>query len=422
MTTLHGTLLQPRSLEQCDVLPHTTVRIGNDGRIASVGQEKNRGADVVGGDGCWLLPGFVDAHLHLSQWDRRGIDGVPAAEWRDKVVYPAELRLRDPAFAEALAEDFTAGLISRGTTTVVAYGSAFSAATDRAFQVFERRGLRAIFGRLLSDGHCPAELCSPADQQLDEARELAAKWHKAGDGRLQYAFSPRNLLTCSEKLLRGAAALADVVKGYLHTHAGESSGELQEIHARYPDSVDDIDLLSDLGLLTERTVLGHGVFINPYERHRVAEARTTLVHTPTADLFLENGLMDLVAFSKAGVRLALGSSLGAGPEAFMPRVAVQALQLARALRVTAVLARPYSAPSATFAWWLLTTGGAEAVGLGEQIGRIQPHHAADCLVVRPEPWLAALPREQQVSALLHTLSPSQIEHVFVAGQRVGPQR
>lgn len=422
MKTLHGTLLRPRGPEECEITSEAIVRIGDDGTIAEVGTDASGAGDLIGGAGCWILPGFVDAHLHLPQWDRRGLDQVASGDWLNSVAYPAEARFRDPEFAEALAEDCVSGLIARGTTTALAYGSPFGKATERVFQVLQRRGMRAIYGRMLNDMNCPAELCAGADESLEEARELAAKWHGAADGRLGYAFSPRNLLTCSEKLLRGAAALADTAKCYLHTHAGESSAELTEIHDRYPDTIDDIDVFADFGLLTERTVLGHGVFIDPIERRRLAESRTTLVHCPLADLFLEYGLMDYVAYRKANVRLALGSSVGGGPDPFMPHVAAQALQTAKALKVHSVLRRSSPPPKAAEAWWLLTAGGADALSLGDRVGRIESGYEADCLVVRPEAWINELPAESQASALLHTLTPCQIEHVFIAGERVGPQR
>ncbi len=58
--------------------------------------------------------------------------------------------------------------------------------------------------------------------------------------------------------------------------------------------------------------------------------------------------------------------------------------------------------------------------MDDRIGSVEPGLEADLLVVRPEPWLAELPPDQRISALLYTLRPNQIEHVFIAGRRVGP--
>lgn len=420
MATLHGTLLQPRSADSCDVTPGALVEIGEDGRFGEVkaGGSAMRGA--VGGKDCWILPGFIDAHLHLPQWDRRGIDGLALFDWHESVVYPAEERFRDAELAEKLTEDFVTGLIANGTTTVAAFGSPFAEATDRSFRVMAQRGYRAIFGMTLNDVNSPLPLCRQADRALDESRMLAAKWHNAENGRLRYAFSPRTPVCCSEELMRGAAALAKMLDCHIQTHVAESPAAVRAARASHPDRLDDVDVFAEMGLLTPRTLLGHGVFLDQQRRRQVAESRTSLVHCPTANLFLESGLMDYVAHRAAGIRIALGSSIAGGYETFMPRVAVAALQTAKALKVHAIPRGSHRVPSPAEAWWMLTRGAAEALGWAESIGGIEPGLEADCLVVRPEPWIADLPPEQQISALLYTLRPSRIEHVYIAGRRVGP--
>ena len=104
----------------------------------------------------------------------------------------------------------------------------------------------------------------------------------------------------------------------------------------------------------------------------------------------------------------------------MPQVAVACLQTAKALKVHGIPRRSYAPPRPAEAWWLLTRGAAEALDMGDRVGALEPGYEADCLVVRPESWIADLPPEQQVSALLYTLRPHHIEHVYIAGRRVGP--
>lgn len=419
MKSLVGTLLQPISAGECRITKNGVVQMDDAGRITQAGPGPGVG-ETVGDEQCWILPGFIDAHLHLPQWDRRGIDGLPVFEWQQKIGFPAEERLANPQTATALAEEFTAGVLANGTTTVVAFGSPFPQEVDASFNVFARKGLRAIYGLMLNDTDLPAALLQQPDQALDEARKLAAKWHGRENGRLQYAFSPRTSIHCSERLMRGAAALANMLKCYLQTHVAESLDELAEVHKRFPDQIDEVALFAEMGILGRRTILAHGVFLDFQQRREVAGRETALVHCPTGNLFRESGLMDYVARRQAGIRIALGSSIAGGFEPFMPRVAVEGLQTAKAIKVHSLPRRggPTIAPAE--AWWMLTAGGAAAIGLGDRIGTLAPGYEADCLVVRPEKWIADLPPEQQVSALLYTLSPQQIEHVFIAGRRVGP--
>ena len=420
MKTLVGTLLQPASANECKVTPNSLVRIDDAGRIGEISTGKPAGGDVAGDSQCWILPGFIDAHLHLPQWDRRGIDGLPVFEWQEKIGFPAEQRLAKPETATALAEQFTRGVISNGTTTVVAFGSPFPQEVDASFSVFARQGLRAIHGLMLNDVDMPGDLSQDPDKALDTARSLAVKWHGRENGRLLYAFSPRTSIRCSEKLMRGAAALANMLKCYLQTHVAESLDELAEVRQRFPDEVDEVELFAEMGMLGPRTILAHGVFLDLHQRREVAGREASLVHCPTGNLFRESGLMDYVARRSAGIRVALGSSIAGGFEPFMPRVAVEGLQTAKAIKFHSLPRRSGSTISPAEGWWMLTAGGAAAIGLADQIGTIAPGYQADCLVVRPEKWIADLPEEQQVSALLYTISPQQIEHVFIAGRRVGP--
>lgn len=420
MVTLNGTLLQPQSPEQCDILPGSALTIGDDGRIAAVGAAPTGNGEVVGDDGCWVMPGFIDAHLHLPQWDCRGLDGMSLFDWQEHVAHPAEARLRDADLAERVAETFVDGMIANGTTTVAAFGGPFAEATDRAFTVFERRGLRAVHGMMLNDLNSPRELTAPANEALEQSQTLAEKWHNQADGRLRYAFCPRAARCCSEDLLRGVADLAEQTGAHVLTHIAESDAEESAVRDAHPDTLDDVELFAETGLLSRRTLLGHGVCLSEPLRRQVAQMQAAVVHCPTANLFLECGLMDYMAERRANIPLALGSSIGAGPEPFMPQVAVACLQTAKALKVHAIPRGSYTAPRPAEAWWLLTRGAAEALDMADRVGVLEAGAEADCLVVRPEAWIAELPAEQQVSALLYTLRPRHIEHVYVAGQRVGP--
>ncbi len=413
METLAGTLLQPQSPSQCDVVPGATVTFGDDGTIASV-----ETGSATPDNGCWILPGFIDAHLHLPQWDGRGIDGLSLAEWQEQIAYPAETRMRDADLAERLAETFVTGMIANGTTTIAAFGSPFPEATDRAFSVFEKRGLRAVHGMMLNDMNFDPALSSSAELALEQSRQLAETWNGRSNGRLRYAICPRMAAYCSEALLRGVATLAASTGSYVLTHIAESDAEEAAVRNAHPEMLDDVELFIETGLLTRRTLLGHGVCLTESLRRQIAERNAAIVHCPTANLFLECGMMDYVAERRANIPVALGSSVAAGPEPFMPQVAVACLQTAKAMKASSIPRGTHDVPQPAEGWWLLTRGAAEVLDMGDCVGAIEPGYQADCLVVRPEAWINELPQEQQVSALLYTLRPEHIEQVYIDGRRV----
>ena len=145
MQVLFGTLLQPISPESCRMQPRCAVRIEDDGRIGQVSVAPGVPRGAIGDEQCLILPGFVDAHLHVAQWHRRGIDGLPLSQWQEKVGYPAEESMADAEAATALAEQFVSEIVAGGTTTVAAFGTPFAREVEATFSVFARRGLRGLW-------------------------------------------------------------------------------------------------------------------------------------------------------------------------------------------------------------------------------------------------------------------------------------
>ena len=193
---------------------------------------------------------------------------------------------------------------------------------------------------------------------------------------------------------------------------------MAEVRQRFPEQFDEVDIFEEVGIIGPSTILAHGVFLDHQQRGKLAKAGSSLVHCPTANLFRESGLMDFAAHRSPRVKIALGSGIGGGFEPFMPRVAADSLLTAKTIKVHSLPRRAGIGMNPSEAWWMLTAGGAAALGLEKQIGTIAPGYFADCLVVKPEKWIKDLAPELRTSALLYTLKPSQILEVYVAGKLV----
>src|SRR4029453_11247423 len=128
---------------------------------------------------------------------------------------------------------------------------------------------------------------------LLENERLCRKWHRAEDGRLEYAFSPRFAVTCSEKMMRCAAELAARLDAYLQTHLAENREELEKVHHLYLNARDYTHVYEKCGMLTAHTVLGHNIHLNPREIAAIAAAQSSVAHCPSSNLFLGSGLVKL---------------------------------------------------------------------------------------------------------------------------------
>jgi guanine deaminase len=321
-----------------------------------------------------LLPGFVDAHVHFVQTDVIAAPGAQLLDWLERYTFPAERRFADPGHAAAVAEFFLDELLRNGTTTALVYATADAGPVDIFFAAAERRGLRMICGRSLMDRSGPEDLRDSAARGYADSAALIARWH--GRGRLRYAVSPRWAPGSTEEQLRLAARLLDEHDGlHLHSHVAENRDEVRLAAEVFPWSRSYVDVYDRFGLLRERAVYAHGIWIDDADRARLAATGTTIAFCPTANLFLGSGLFDLAAARARGVKVAIGTDVGAGTSFGLLRTLAAAYGVAQLGGY---------ALSALEAFDLATRGGAAALGIADCVGSLAVGQEADFVVLDPE--------------------------------------
>ncbi|OPX12690.1 amidohydrolase family protein [Gordonia sp. i37] len=408
------------------------------------------GVTVDHGD-AYLIPGFVDAHIHFPQtYSLDAYGGGQLLEWLSTCIFPAEARLADPKFAQRIARDFTARRIATGTTAAMVFGSAFGHAQDALFTETARVGLRLVSGRgIQTVGPDSAEplLTSEADA-IALTRAQIERWHGADTGDpstslLHTAIVPRFTLSVTTQTLRALGELyAEVADTgvYVHTHLNENNrpgtGEIDSVKQlfevdTYLDTYDGKFLPGSAhggeSLLGRRTILAHAVHCTDAELDRMAQTGTSIAHCPTSQLFLGSGTMPWRRTVGSGVTVAAGSDCGAGDEWLISRV------LSDAFKVH--ISEPGDAGVSIHPAQLLFTGtlaGARALDAEDRFGNLDVGKEADFLVIEPWRWpplevvLANgirsddvdLAREQELFALLMALREPAIAEVYVRGQRV----
>jgi guanine deaminase len=256
---------------------------------------------------------------------------------------------------------------------------------------------------------------------LLESERLCRKWHRAEDGRLEYAFSPRFAVACSEKLMRGAAELAARLGAYLQTHLAENREELEKVHHLYMGARDYTHVYEKCGLLTPHTVLGHCIHVNPREIAAIAAAQSSVAHCPSSNLFLGSGLMKLDQLLKAGINIGLGSDVAGGPELNMWQVMRAAIEVQKARSAYEPNLRPLR-PSEAF--YLATHGGARTLGKSRIIGTLDSGKEADLIVVdlpallpyQNSNGLSKLGPEDIVALCIYRGGPQAILETYVRGR------
>ncbi|HXG56035.1 MAG TPA: amidohydrolase family protein, partial [Vicinamibacterales bacterium] len=151
-----------------------------DGRIASVGPDPGERYDTtIDARGAYLLPGFIQTHIHLCQTLFRGYaDDMPLLEWLKTRVWPMEAA-HSPSTLRASARLAASELLLSGTTTVLTMETVHD--TDVVFETLEETGMRAVVGKCMmdSDDQVPARMREKTSASVDESLALKQRWHNA---------------------------------------------------------------------------------------------------------------------------------------------------------------------------------------------------------------------------------------------------
>lgn len=399
-------------------------------------------AEVIDHRPGFLLPGFVDTHIHFPQtYCTVAYGGGQLLDWLQRCVFPAESRLEEPEFARRVARDFCRRRISTGTTTALVFGSAFPHAQDALFAESLRIGLRTISGRgIQTTGPASAaRLITGEDAAIALTEAEIARWHAADTGDpatalLHAAVVPRFSLSVTARTLHGLGELYDEVRSrgvYFHSHLSENTAEVAAVRQAYgvESYLDTYDgrfgpgsAVAGKTLLGRRSVLAHAVHCRDDELARMAETATSIAHCPTSQLFLGSGTMPWRRTTASGVVVAMGSDVGGGDEWLIPRVLNDSFKVH--------MSEPDDDAVALHPAELLFAGtlaGARALDLEERVGNFDAGKEADFVVLDPQrqlllPELLAQADPADTDRLLFTLlmglREAAVARVFVRGREM----
>ncbi len=364
-----GTLLTMREsarAERGDVLV-----IGS--RIEDVGRvEPREDSEIIDASGCYVMPGIVQAHVHLVQTLMRGVaEDLPLLEWLRRRIWPLEAA-HDEASLRASVRVGLHELLTTGTTCVLDMGTSHGG--DVVAEELAASGIRGRFGQAMMDAGdgVPARLLEPTRASLDASASLRKRWDGHGGGRLGYAYAPRFALSCTRDLLEAVAALSRMTGTLVHTHSNENADEralIEKATGRAP-----VAYLEEVGLLSERALVAHGVHLDDAELRILADTGASIAHCPSSNLKLGSGIADVPRLRAARVNVGLGADGAA---------CSNRLDGFEEARLAALLARSRGDAGALSAGDVLlmaTRDGARALRL-DDVGSLQAGFRADLVIL-----------------------------------------
>lgn len=355
------------------------VTVIRGGRIERVGPASallpTLGADVPVADhrGEILVPGFIDTHVHYPQVDVIASYGTQLLDWLNQYTFPAETKFADRAHADATAKFFLNRLLENGTTTASVFCTVHPQSVDAFFAESEKRGLRMIAGKCLMDQNAPDGLRDTAETGYRDTKALIERWH--GHARSAYAITPRFAPTSSLAQMDTMRALArEHPTTYIQSHVAENKAEIAWVAELFPKHRSYLDVYDHYGLLRDRSIYAHCIYLDDTDRARMTAAGATPSFCPTSNLFIGSGLYDLKQALAAGNVVSVGTDVGGGTSYSMLRTLGEAYKVQQLLGTSL---------SPAYALYLATLGGAKALSLDDKLGSIVPGKEADFVLLDP---------------------------------------
>lgn len=336
-----------------------------------------------------LMPGFIDTHIHYPQTDMIASPAAGLLPWLETYTFPTERKFADPQHAAEVADFFLDELLRCGTTTAMVYCTVHPASVEAFFGASEARGMRMAAGKVMMDCHAPDYLCDDTDRGGAACEALIRKWHKCG--RQMYAITPRFAATSTSAQLRLAGELAAAYPDtFVQTHVAENRDEVAWVKSLYPEARSYLDVYEQHGLLRERAVYAHCIWLDDTDRARMAHTGAAAALCPTSNLFLGSGLFDFARADAMGMQLSIATDVGGG-------TSFSLLQAMNELHKVARMGGSHLTALRMF--YLATLGGARSMRLEGCIGSFGPGNEADFIVIDPQ----ATPLLQRRSAHADTL-------------------
>lgn len=340
-----------------------------------------------------IMPGFIDAHIHMPQTQVVASYGAQLMEWLNKYTFVEEQKLSEQGHAEKLSRFFLDELLANGTTTAAVYCSVHPQSAEAFFTESQRRNTRMIAGKVMMDRNAPDALTDTAESGYRDSKALIARWH--GNGRQLYAITPRFAITSTPEQMAAAGRLAaEHPDCHVQTHIDENRAEIAFARELYPEAADYADIYRSYGLLGAKSLMGHCIHMTHNEWQAFAESGAVAVFCPTSNLFLGSGLFDWAHARQRGVTVAVATDIGGGTSYSMLRT------MAEAYKVLQLQGQSLSALGALHA---ITLGNAVALGLDHLIGSFEPGREADVVVLDTGATRAMAHRMETVRDLVEEL-------------------
>ncbi len=366
------------------------------GVIDSISQEED-GDQTLDGYGKYLIPGLVNTHTHSAMVLFRGYaDDLPLDKWLQEEIWPLESNLteEDIYWGTKLA---CLEMIKSGT---VAFNDMYFF-MERAADAIEEMGMKAT----LSYGFIDLGDEEKRESEMEKTENLID--YLKGKKNISAALGPHSPYTVSREGLEWTAECAEKEDISIHFHLAETEDEIKNFRKEHDESI--TEYLDDIGILNERMIAAHCVWLSSDDIELLGKRGVTVSHNPSSNMKLGVGKpMPYSSMVENGIRVTLGTDGCASNNN---------LDMIEEIKTAALQQKVFGEPTlmpAEEAYEIITRNGSEALGTGG--GDIKEGMAADLITI--DPGIQGVPTHNFISDLIYSLNGSCVNDVVIDGKIV----
>ncbi|KAI5480674.1 guanine deaminase [Pseudohyphozyma bogoriensis] len=384
-----GTFLNPSTNHNLEILENWLVAVDENGCITLseaattdaaqkvLAEAKETGATVVEMDRMsFVLPGFVDTHIHAPQYMNAGTAlDKPLMEWLAHYTFSSESRIdADPSgLGERVYGKLVERLVEGGTTAASVFGTLTVAANMVLAKAFQNAGIRGQIGKVAMDLNGIDTYIETTNESLSRSAAFIASMttymaqFPAHLQLVQPVLTPRFVPTCSKPLLLGIAELARTTGTRIQSHMCEAVDQVEWSKSMW-DGKSDVEVLDSLGLLTPLSLMAHCTHSTPANLALLSKRGTSVAHCPLSNVYFSpEQAFPLREAWKANVSVGLGSDISGGYQVTLGESMRWAVGVSRIRAGAQSDEEKEKEGSRAITWreaiWLATRGGYESLGI-----------------------------------------------------------
>lgn len=370
----------------------------------------------------FILPGFVDSHVHLGQaLIRACADDMPLVSWLNERVLPLQGRGFEEGDGKLSAKLCTLEMIKSGTTTFVE-ALLHGKYIDEMTEAVEESGMRGVVSKSIMNvpGYAdqpeaiPECMREDGEETLRQAENMIKKWHGEANDRIHIWYGLRTPGGATVDFYREAVKRAEDHETGITIHLGEIRDDIRYIKEEF--DMTPMEFMEHCDIVGENVIYAHGVWIPEEDFKKLRKHKCTVSHNPASNLKLGSGIAPIPEMLDAGVNIALGCDGGPSNDDY---------DMTREMKLAALVHKgrlldPTTMPAETVLE-MATVNGAKATLWGDRLGSLETGNLADLIVIDLKRVNTA-PVRNPISNLVYAGHGGNVDTTIVDGEIVMKNR